>query len=87
MDARISETNAKVILAPLPVVTCDSSQFMMFSKPAFQRAQKLPAAHCPEIGSTARREGASSIVSIRDNGIGFDPHYAQNIVGFFQTPA
>jgi signal transduction histidine kinase len=38
----------------------------------------------PEIRVAAQREGDRWIVSIEDNGIGFDPQYAERIFGLFK---
>lgn len=85
MEARISETNARVTAAFLPVVAGDAAQFTHVFQNMLSNALKYRHAHiAPEIDISARRDGANWIISARDNGIGFEPQYAQKIFGLFK---
>jgi len=38
----------------------------------------------PKIDVSARRDGSNWVISFQDNGIGFEPQYAQRIFGLFK---
>jgi light-regulated signal transduction histidine kinase (bacteriophytochrome) len=85
MEARISETNARVTAASLPVVAGDAARFTHVFQNMLSNALKYRHAHiAPEIDISARWDGANWIISARDNGIGFEPQYAQKIFGLFK---
>lgn len=85
MEARIRETDARVNAGALPRVAGDASQFTHVFQNLLSNALKYRHADItPEIDIAARREGANWIVSVRDNGIGFEPCYAQKIFGLFK---
>jgi light-regulated signal transduction histidine kinase (bacteriophytochrome) len=85
MDARISQTNAKVTAGPLPFVAGDATQLVHVFQNLLSNALKYRHADItPEIDISAQRDGATWIISIRDNGLGFQPQYAQRIFGLFK---
>lgn len=85
LDARITESKAKVSATPLPLVSGDPSQFTQVFQNLLSNALKYRRPGlAPEIDISARRDGAEWIISVRDNGIGFEPQYAQKIFGLFK---
>jgi PAS domain S-box-containing protein len=85
MDAKINETEAKLSAAPLPVVRGEESQFSHVFQNLLSNAFKYRRGDVmPEIHISSRREGAQWVISVRDNGIGFDPQYSQRIFGLFK---
>ena len=83
---RIEETGATVTLAePLPTVRGDASQMAHVFQNLLSNALKYRQAEVrPEIHVGAERDGGNWIISVRDNGIGFDPKYAERIFGLFK---
>jgi PAS domain S-box-containing protein len=82
---RISETGAIIPPSSLPSVRGDTAQMShvfqnVLSNALKYRKMDLP----PEIRISAVREGDQWIVSIQDNGIGFEPQYAERIFGLFK---
>jgi PAS domain S-box-containing protein len=85
LEANISATNARVTAAALPHVRADKSQMAHVFQNVISNALKYRKADiAPEIDISVRRDGTHWVVSIRDNGIGFEPQYAQRIFGLFK---
>jgi light-regulated signal transduction histidine kinase (bacteriophytochrome) len=85
MDSRITESKAKVTAAPLPLVVGDPSQLAQVFQNILSNALKYRRVQiAPEIDISARRQGAEWIISVRDNGIGFEPQYSEKIFGLFK---
>ena len=85
MEARISQSHAKVTAAPLPLVRGETAQLAHVLQNLLSNSLKYRHADIPpEIAVSARQEGANWIVSVEDNGIGFEPQYAQRIFGLFK---
>jgi PAS domain S-box-containing protein len=82
---RIEESNSIITAEALPTVRGDASQmahvFQNLVSNALKYRKKDAAAH---IQIRAERDGNEWIVSVRDNGIGFDPQYADRIFGLFK---
>lgn len=89
LEVRIEETGAKIEVMPLPAIDADPTQMRQLLQNLIGNALKF--------GSKERRldiriasrsfeaEGAGWIeLSVSDNGIGFDPKYAERIFGLFQ---
>jgi PAS domain S-box-containing protein len=85
MEIRIGETNARVSSEPLPKVRGEVSQFVHVFQNLLSNSLKYTRKDVPpEIGISGRRDGENWIVSVRDNGVGFDQQYAQQIFGLFK---
>ncbi len=85
LNGRIKESEAVVECGSLPTVVGDEAQFAQVFQNLLSNAIKYRHAHLPpHIGVSARREGQEWIVSVQDNGIGFEPQYAQRIFGLFK---
>jgi len=85
LKAKINETNALIKSATLPIVCGETSQFMLVFQNLLSNSLKYHrSGFAPEIEISSRREGNDWIVSLRDNGIGFEPKYERRIFGLFK---
>jgi PAS domain S-box-containing protein len=85
MQVRIDETNAKVSVGPLPRVRGEVSQFAHVFQNLLSNSLKYTRKDVPpEIDISGRQNGLNWIVSVRDNGVGFEQQYAQQIFGLFK---
>jgi signal transduction histidine kinase len=81
----IRETGATITHGTLPVVMGDAQQLgqvllNLLSNALKYRRDNVP----PEVRIDARRSDGNWLLSVTDNGIGFDPQYAQRIFGLFK---
>jgi signal transduction histidine kinase len=81
----IRETGAEITAGPLPELEVDPLKMSLVFQNLLSNAIKFrqPAGK-PDIHLEARREGDEWHVSVRDQGIGFDPKYSEKIFGAFQ---
>ena len=85
MKNRIEETGAVVQSSPLPSVRGDTAQMAHVFQNVLSNALKYrKKGETPEIQITAVREYDNWIISVRDNGIGFEPQYSERIFGLFK---
>jgi PAS domain S-box-containing protein len=85
MESRIREVSATLIVAPLPVVRGETSQFAHVFQNLLSNSLKYRhAGVAPKVHVSARRDRANWVISIQDNGIGFEQQYAQRIFGLFK---
>ena len=80
----IEESSAKITHGPLPVVRGDFPQLVMVFQNLVGNAIKFRGAELPCIHIEARRAAEEWIFSVRDNGIGIDPKFAERIFVIFQ---
>ena len=85
VQTRIGETGAIITHDPLPRVRCDQAQLIHVMQNLLSNALKYrKPAESPRIHISAVREDGKRVISVRDNGIGFDPAHAQRVFGLFQ---
>lgn len=85
LEANIGATHADVTAGSLPVVRADESQVAHVFQNVISNALKYRKPDIPPtIDIQARRDGTNWVIAIRDNGIGFEPRYAQRIFGLFK---
>jgi light-regulated signal transduction histidine kinase (bacteriophytochrome) len=84
LGAAIEERQARVNYAELPTVLADASQLGQVFQNLIANALKFCRDAPPEIDVTARRIGDEWHISVRDNGIGLAPEYAERIFVIFQ---
>jgi len=80
------ETGAVVTHDSLPIVTADDSLQAQLFQNLIGNAIKFRGNELPFIHISASRNGNGWTFSIRDNGIGIAPEYAERILAIFQRP-
>ncbi len=81
----IKESAAIITAEFLPSVRGDTSQMAHVFQNLLSNALKYRRNEAPpEIRISAELQGARWIISVRDNGIGFEPRYADRIFGLFK---
>lgn len=80
----IEETGGSITYEPLPVINGDSTQLVMVFQNLLGNAIKFHGSEAPCIHVGVRQEAGEWIFSVRDNGIGIDPKFAERIFVIFQ---
>ncbi len=82
---RVTETCAKVEKPQLPVITGDRSLLTQLFQNLLSNAMKFQNGNDPpHIAITAEQQGPMWQVEVRDNGIGVEPEYADQIFAPFK---
>jgi light-regulated signal transduction histidine kinase (bacteriophytochrome) len=84
MDAAIRESGAKVTNDPLPAVFFDFAQLTQLFRQLIANSILFRGADAPRIHVSAIDTGSAMQFSVRDNGIGIDPRYHEQIFGIFK---
>ncbi|MBI4183223.1 MAG: HAMP domain-containing protein [Proteobacteria bacterium] len=84
LEAAIEESGAKVERGPLPTVAGDREQLIRVFQNLIGNAIKFRGERTPEIRVSAERVGDDWRFAVSDNGIGFDPQFADRIFIIFQ---
>lgn len=85
LNATISESTGRVIAGPLPLVQMESAHLLQLFQNLIGNALKYHRKdESPLIDVSAKRIGAEWLFAVSDNGIGFDPVYAERIFGVFK---
>jgi PAS domain S-box-containing protein len=84
LAATVADSGAEVTHDPLPTVAADPPQMEQLLANLLGNAIKFRSEEPPRVHVAARREGGRWIVSVRDNGIGIDPRYAQAVFNVFE---
>jgi PAS domain S-box-containing protein len=85
LKGRIEEVGAVIQASTLPAVRGDASQFTHVFQNVLSNALKYRKKDIPpEIQVSAKQDGDRWIISVQDNGIGFEPKYAERIFGLFK---
>ncbi|AWN22503.1 hypothetical protein DKM44_04005 [Deinococcus irradiatisoli] len=96
LDALLQETVQSLIFvtagrdiewrfAPLPTVEGDRALLRLVLQNLLDNALKYTRRQArPVIEVSSRRQGDEQIVTVKDNGVGFDPQYAHKLFGAFQ---
>jgi light-regulated signal transduction histidine kinase (bacteriophytochrome) len=80
----IEETGARVTHDPLPVVLANESQIGQLFRNLVGNALKFHGAEPPCVHVSAEQMADTWRFSVRDNGIGIDPEYAEDIFVIFR---
>ena len=85
LQSRIQESGAVLYVSKLPTVRGDTQQLTHVFQNLLSNAIKYRQADLPVvIHISAERDGGNWVISIRDNGIGFEPEYQERIFGLFR---
>ena len=84
LQLAIEESSAVITHDPMPVVVADRSQLGQVFQNLVGNAIKFRAEKPPEIHIGVRQRDREWEFSVRDNGIGFEPEYAERIFMIFQ---
>jgi PAS domain S-box-containing protein len=84
LRAAIMESGVRIDHDPLPTVSIDRVQFTQLFQNLIGNAIKFHDRKPPQIRVGAKQRNGKWIFSVRDNGIGIDPEYAQRIFMIFQ---
>lgn len=84
LHASISESNSIVTHDPLPTLTVNPTQIIRLIQNLISNAIKFRGERPTQIHISARRDPQNWLFSVRDNGIGIEPQYAQRIFEIFQ---
>lgn len=81
----LEETGGRIECGPLPVVTARPTQFLALMQNLIGNALKYrDPARPPVVSVTAGRRDGEWLFAVGDNGIGFEPEYADKIFLIFQ---
>jgi PAS domain S-box-containing protein len=78
------QSGAVVTHDPLPTVIADKLQLIQLFQNLIGNAIKFHVEEPPRVHVSAEQKGTEWVFSVRDNGIGIDPQYAERIFVIFQ---
>ena len=84
LKVAIEESGAVVTRDPLPTVMADKLQIGQLFQNLIGNAIKYHGDEPPRVHVSAEQKGNEWVFSVRDNGIGIDPQYAERIFVIFQ---
>jgi PAS domain S-box-containing protein len=84
LHVAIDEAKAEVIVEPLPTVLADETQMKQLLTNLVSNAIKFHDNEPPEIEVRARMRANEFVFAVKDNGIGIDPQYHDNLFKMFQ---
>ena len=85
LTSTIEESDAEVVIDPLPTLFCDGSQLVQVFQNLIGNALKFRQAGVrPVVNISARRGDHAWIISVHDNGIGIEPRHQERIFQMFQ---
>jgi len=84
LHAAIEENGATVTCETLPTILADASQLEQVFQNLLANAIKFRSDRPPEVHVKAERGEHEWVFSVRDNGIGIHPHYAERVFVVFQ---
>jgi len=81
----IEESRAVVTRDSLPLVMGDAVQLTRLFQNLLVNSIKYRNQDVPRVHVAARQNGDDYLISVKDNGIGIDPQYAEKIFGIFRV--
>ena len=85
LQQRIAESKAVVTHDPLPEIQVDQGQMVRLFQNLVGNALKYQRPHVPPvIHVSAQRQKSEWVITVQDNGIGFDPKHAKRIFSPFE---
>jgi PAS domain S-box-containing protein len=84
LKVAVEESGAHIAYDSLPPVRGDATALIALFQNLVGNAVKFRAGRTPEVRIDAARRADEWIFSVKDNGIGFDPQYAERVFVIFQ---
>jgi len=84
LDQAVSESGAQITNDPLPTILFDFPQLTQLFRQLLSNAICFRGPQPPTIHVSATQTGDAIQFSVRDNGIGIDPRYHEQIFGVFK---
>jgi PAS domain S-box-containing protein len=86
LSSAITESNATITHGPLPVIMADAARIVQLLQNLVGNAIKYrKSAEAPRVHISAiKAENEEGLISVEDNGLGFDAIYAEQIFGMFK---
>ena len=84
LQISIAESDAVVTCGDLPTIMADAIQIEQLFQNLISNAIKFRAEDPPQVGIAAEQRDNEWVFSVRDNGVGIDPQYAERIFVIFQ---
>ena len=84
LEVRIEESSATVTHDPLPKVMADDVQFVQLLQNLISNSIKYNDRDTPEVHLGAEEKDDEWVFSVKDNGIGIDPEYKDNVFEIFK---
>ncbi len=84
LQAAIEQNAARIRWDPLPTVHAHEIRLVQLLQNLIGNAIKYRSAEPPEIQVSAQRRAEDWLFSVRDNGIGIEPEYSQQVFGIFK---
>jgi len=84
LDVTIRESGAEVTSDPLPTVMADRGQLVQLFQNLIENAVKFHGEEPPRVHVSAEQKGDEWLFSVRDNGIGIEPQYSEQVFRVFQ---
>jgi len=84
LQAAVEESGAQVTHDLLPTVKCDPAQIVQVFQNLVGNSIKFRSAQPPCIHVAVERRPSEWVFSVKDNGIGIDPQYAERVFEIFQ---
>jgi light-regulated signal transduction histidine kinase (bacteriophytochrome) len=84
LDSLINKSGADVSNDPLPKVWCDATKLGHVFRHLILNAITYHGADPPRVHLSAVREGNQAVFSVRDNGLGIEPRFQEQIFAIFK---
>jgi PAS domain S-box-containing protein len=84
LKVAIDESKAEIVVNHLPPVMGDQMQFTQLFQNLIGNALKYRVAAPPKIEISAERDAMNWVISVKDNGIGFEMKFSDRIFAVFQ---
>ncbi len=84
LQVRMEETHAQIMRAKLPCVVGDAVQLSRLFQNLIINSIKYRSDQVPRIDIWAELQESEWTISVRDNGIGIEPQYAEKVFGIFR---
>ncbi len=84
LDRSIKDSRAQITFGDLPVLAVDETQLVQVFQHLLSNSLKYRSSEEPKIEVSSEEEVETYTISVRDNGIGIDPKYQEQIFGAFK---